>query len=103
MIKRSEVNDGDIVWAYAYSTNSTEKSMALKKEPVKGVIKNDKNTYYFYEFKKNGELKKSSRVYLSSRSYALTEEDAIKEYNEDVMRQVRFLDDLKERCMKDLV
>lgn len=87
------------IWACAYSTNNTEKSMALRKKPVKGMVQGE----LFYEMGKNGKIKKSSPVSDSSRSYADTEEECIEMYNEKVNYQIKTLEGLIEKCREDLI
>lgn len=88
-----------VIWGCAYSTNNTEKTMALRKKPVKGIIK-DSN---FYELKKNGEPKKSGVVHMSARDYADTETECIELYNQKVQKQIDFLHKLADSCKEDLI
>lgn len=99
-----------LVWGYAYSTNDNEKSMSLRKEPVLGVIKTEGGRYWkdeFYELKRNwktlDDVKKSSKVYADSRSYADTLEEAIEGYNEKVLYQISKLEELITECKKDII
>ena len=97
-----------VVWACAYSTNDSEKSMALRKEPVQGkVIQTNRGGGWrdkeFFEIKKNGELKKSSRVYADSRRYADTYEECIELYNSLVNNQINRLKALIAKCEEDLI
>lgn len=94
------------VWACAYSTNGTEKSMALSKRPVLGIVVGDKNHWTgakFYEIGRNGEIKKSSRVWASARVYADTFEECAREYNSRVKHQIDFLESLKQKCLSDMI
>lgn len=80
---------GEVVWGFAYDSDTLGTTVTLKKEPVQGVIlKNEtdkprswRDDYHFYEIGKSGKIKKSSKVRVRSRWYARTEEDAIKGYN----------------------
>ena len=97
---------GKEIWACAYSTNGTEKSMALKKQPVLGMVIDEENTWKgakFYEIGKNGKIKKSSGVNVSARVYADTFEECVIEYNARVQYQIDFLEALKKRCLDDML
>ena len=91
------------IWGCAYSTTDSEKSMSLKKEPVLGMIKIYYGRKYFYELKKNGEIKPSSKVYHYSRSYADTLEECIEVYNKKVDNQIKFLQGLIDKCIEDKI
>ena len=97
-----------VVWACAYSTNDSEKSMALRKKPVQGIVTPTENNFRwrskeFTELKKNGELKKSSRVYADSRRYADTYEECVELYNSLVNNQINRLKALIAKCEEDLI
>lgn len=94
-------SDTDL-WAYAYSTNNSEKSMALKKEPVLGQIKGEGYYRMFHEYKRDGQLKKSS-VKAHSRRYADTEQEAIEGYNKLVNNQIQKLEELIAEYTKDII
>ncbi|HSQ89790.1 hypothetical protein [Romboutsia sp.] len=87
------------VWACAYSTNNTEKSMALRKTPVRGIVDGG----LFYEIGKTGKIKKSGSVSAYARSYADTEEECIEIYNSKVNNQITFLEKLIEECKSNLI
>lgn len=89
------------IWGCAYKTNDSEKGMSLKKEPVLGMIVQEFGHKYFYELKKNGEIKKSSKVYYYSRQYADTLEESIEIYNDAVESQIKLLEELIDNCKKD--
>lgn len=91
------------IWGCAYSTNDSEKTMGLIKEPVLGIIKREGLRVYFYELKKNGELKTSGRVYSSSRAYADTLEESIEVYNQKVDNQIKLLQGLIDKCAEDKI
>lgn len=95
------------LWGYAYSVNDTEKSMGLKKPPVLGEIVEIPRKYSydlcFVEYKKNGGLKMSSKVYAQSRRYASTYEEAVREYNDLVQRQIAKLERLIDNHNLDLI
>lgn len=86
------------IWGCAYKTTYDEKGMSLKKEPVLGMIKEDG---FFYELKKNGDIKKSNRVLYHSRQYADTLEECVEIYNEAVEKQINLLQTLINNCEKD--
>lgn len=100
-----DLKEGQSVWACAYSTNNTEKTMALRKKPVLGIIKKDKvwKSGVFYELKRSGELKKSSGVKIDARHYANTEEESKKIYNTLVQEQINKLEELINICKGDLI
>ena len=94
------------IWACAYSTNGTEKSMALRKKPVLGMVIDEGESWRgskFYEIGKNGKIKRSSGVWASARTYADTFEECVIEYNARVQYQIDFLEALKERCLGDMI
>ena len=104
-IDYKDVKLNTLVWACAYSTNDTEKSMALKKKPVLGKLM---GTGYgcstqFYEVNKKGEIKKSGSVYPYSRQYADTAQECIQLYNRLVMNQINFLKNLITDCEGDFI
>lgn len=86
------------LWACAYDTNNTEKSMATKREPVLGKLINDNSVYYgyatFYELKRNGQIKKTGKVASWSRHYADTYEECIELYNSLIDKQIEKLEKL---------
>lgn len=92
------------IWACAYSTNNTEKSMALRKKPVKGIIKQDGFYDYFFEYKKDGKtLKKSGAIKHTGRQYADTYEECVELYNTLVDKQITVLQELFDKCMDDYI
>lgn len=103
--KREDLRDGQKVWGCAYSTNNTEKSMALKKKPVFGIVKTTApyKEEGFYELNKQGEPIKSSKVSLYARKYADTYEESVIMYNVSVQKQIDFLNGLIEDCESDKI
>lgn len=104
-----EVPDNKIVWACAYSMNDNEKTNALKKEPVRGMI-TDEGKYgqkVFKELKAGGinkeHLKKSGQVYAYNRCYADTYEESVDMYNELIDKQIKRLQRIIEECEKDKI
>ena len=95
------------LWAYAYSTNNTEKSMGLKMKPYKCVMRESKRSYWSTEecvpLKQNGEQAKSGIVSANSRDYADTYEEAVKGYNDLVYGQIDFLMRLAKRSSDELI
>lgn len=110
-IKSSDLKEGDEVWACAYMTNNTEKSMALKQKPVLGVIMEvDRKSSWstrkrlsFVPYNASGKPIKSKAVLVNSRVYARTEVEAIALYNKAVQRQVDFLQKLMDECKADFI
>lgn len=106
-----ELKEGDIVWACAYTTNNTEKSMALKQKPIQGVIMKleRKGSYYsrkelsFVPYNAKGMPVKSRAVLSCSRTYARTEREAAIIYNQKVQKQIAFLNGLIDECKQDLI
>lgn len=94
---------GVMLWAFAYSTNKSEKSLHLKKEPVKGKIIQETYGCKFYEINKKGNVIKSKKVHIWSRTYADTYEEAIAGYNEQINEQIELLRCLMEDCKNDLI
>ena len=95
----AEVPKGKIVWGCAYETSYNEKSLILKKLPVRGVIKGS----FFYEVNKYNVCKKSGAVRNCSRAYADTYEESVQLYNSRVMEQVNFLKSLITDCESNLI
>lgn len=91
------------IWACAYETNDTEKGMALKKLPVKGIVTKGYNYHYFYELNKKGEIKKSGKVHSCSRKYADTYEECVELYNSLVKEQICLLENLLNSCYNDKI
>lgn len=71
--KEDEIKDGD-VFAFAYLEDERATNFFCK--PVKGRI----NDHMFFEYKKNGELKKNG-VGIEARIYADTYEEAVEGFN----------------------
>ena len=87
------------IWACEYQTTNTEKTMGLKKKPVRGMI--DEHGY-FHEFKlKSDKLKQSGGVNYRARQYADTKEECVEIYNSLIDKQVSFLRSLLDKCIDD--
>lgn len=72
------------LWAVAYNIDDNRTQCALRKKPVRGIIRvHDRfRIGVFYECNKDSlTLKKSGKVYASSREYADTYEEAVELYN----------------------
>lgn len=91
---------GRSIWAYAFTTDSHEKDMLLRQEPVLGEITEGKyGSLYFTPYRKDGNGLASSRaVKLESRHYADTLEEAIDGYNAEVKAQIEW----HRQCIGDL-
>ncbi len=92
-----------IVWACAYQTNNTEKSMGLKKKPVRGIVTCEFGRRYFYEVNKKDEKIESKVVKSISRRYADTEEECKEIYNSLINAQISFLFALIADCQEDFI
>ena len=105
-LNKEDLKEGQKVFACAYSTNNTEKSMANRKKPVLGIVEFPNNCRkdrgLFYELKKNGEIK-TSCVGICSRHYANTEEESINIYNSFVQKQINMLQALIDSCDLDYI
>lgn len=84
------------IWACAYSTNNNTMHNYLIKKPVLGVVEEYKskditirNLSCFYELKKDGTFKKSSKVFCMSRKYADTYEECVELYNSLVDKEIK--------------
>ena len=66
------------------------------------MLNNNKKTYEFREFKKDGTLK-NTKVNANSRMYADTYEEAVEMYNEYVQFQIDKLNKLIESCKQDFI
>lgn len=93
-----EIKAGSFVWAYAFRHNTSKESMALKQEPVYGMLAADSaksphealmarlpcpRAAFFIPCKQNSvtELAWSRAVRVESREYASTREEAVRMYN----------------------
>ena len=94
---------GDTVWAFAYRNDDRVRGQKLRQIPVRGMLLSDyykgaKNVdvcidpngwpSWFVPFGKNGQPVMSSAVRVESRKYADTKDEAVKEYNLDVKREI---------------
>lgn len=104
-LDRYKLKDGQQVWACAYTTNNTEKSMAYKCKPVLGIIdlKSGFNSGTFYELGSRGKIKKSSGVSLFARHFSNTEEESIELYNNLIKAQINFAKKLVEKHKSNLI
>lgn len=106
-----DLKEGDVVWACAYRTNNTEKSMALKQKPIQGIIMNTKKTsryggwskLSFVPYNAKGKPIMSKAVSISARTYTRTEKDATIIYNRYVQYQIDTLQRLLDECKADLI
>ena len=104
------ITENKEIWACAYCTNNTEKSMYLKKKPVKGKIlytgENDswtnKKIYEFREFKKDGTLK-NTKVNADSRMYADTYEECVELYNSLIDEEIKRAEEVIEEHKKQKI
>lgn len=101
---KKRVDNGELVevWACAYSTNNTEKSMGFKCPPTRGVISKSYN-YYFTPYNKSGEPVKSKEVKIGSRHYFDNEQECKEFYNSLIQEQVDKLETLLSKCKEDFV
>lgn len=91
------------IWGCAYEATYSKEGMSLKKEPVLGMIVDEGWRTFFYELKKNGDIKKSSKVYSHSRIYADTLDECIELYNDTIDSHVRHLKILIEESELDKI
>lgn len=86
------------IWACAYNVNNDTKHKYLIKKPVLGIVEGykpfGKNTVSrtrssFYELKKDGSSKESSKVFCTSREYADTYEECVELYNSLVDKEIK--------------
>lgn len=76
------------IWACAYNVNNDTSHKYLIKKPVLGIA-GEYNPRYFYELKKDGTPKKSSKVYCTSREYADTYEECVELYNSLIDKEIK--------------
>ena len=100
-LDRNHLTEGQIVWGCAYATNDNEKSLALSKKPVLGIV-SLVGYGSFRELRKDGKPK-ATKVAVYSRHYAETEEESAKVYNALVLYQIEILQGLVDNCRKDLI
>lgn len=81
--REDEIKDGD-VFAFAYLEDERATNFFCK--PVKGRI----DGYMFFEYKKNGELKKNG-VGIGARIYADTYEEAVEGFNILIQNRIKRL------------
>lgn len=83
------------IWACAYSTNNNTMYNYLRKKPVLGIVvnKNNDEVYRrmlcFYELKKDGTFKESSKIFCMSRKYADTYEECVELYNSLIDEEIK--------------
>lgn len=95
---------GTVIWAFAYDTNNSEKTMAHRAKPYKCiVIKQDRWTSVCTPLKKDGTLRKSGIVHSYARKYATTYYHAVTGYDGLVYKQIAKLEKLKRECEVDLI
>lgn len=91
----NSISEDQVVYGCAYEMTNDERSMGLKKLPVKGkVMFCSGRGKQFYELNRKGEIKKSGAVYTWSRRYAATHEDSVDIYNTLVQRKIDYLNEL---------
>lgn len=87
-----------LIWACAYNVNNDTSHKYLIKKPVLGIVEGYKlfgentvsrNCSYFYELKKDGTSKESSKVYCTSREYADTYEECVELYNSLIDEEIK--------------
>lgn len=96
---------GDLVWGTAFRYDSTKEGMALKCEPVLGMLSYHctdvpdaanptKPIRYFVPIRKNGKgYSWSKAVYLESRQYADTEAEAWMAYEQEIKKAKEWHED----------
>ena len=109
----NNINPGDVVWAYEFTLTQNKSESYLSSKPTIGRVMCGRSqaqhdskiqqgkSYlgYFVPFKKGKEeLAWSKAVELSSRRYALTEEECITLYNQRVDKAVKWLRDRANEC-----
>ena len=83
------------IQACAYSTNNDTMHNYLMKKPTLGIVVSENNNEEdrwmscFYELKKDGDIKKSSKVHCISREYADTYEECVELYNSLIDREIK--------------
>lgn len=85
------------VWGCAYDVNNDNMYNYLRKEPVLGIVKDIRSKHFdiFYEINKKGEIKKYSKVYVSSRQYADTYEECVELYNSLIDKALKNLEEVR--------
>lgn len=94
------------LWAVAYHIDYNRTRYALRKKPVRGIIRMDDKFAIgmFCEYKKDSlELKKSGEVYASSREYADTYEEAVELYNHLIDSAITYLNTRIEEMEQDKI
>ena len=83
------------IWACAYSTNNDTMHNYLIKKPTLGIVvdkdnnEEDRWVSCFYKLKKDGDIKKSSKVHYISREYADTYEECVELYNSLIDEEIK--------------
>lgn len=105
----NELQDGQKIWACAYSLDGTKEGKRLKCEPVYGIVKityRSNNPIYrsgmFFRLKGNGEPY-ANGVNISSRRYADTKEEAIELYNKLIDQSIGILEELVDDMRKEKI
>lgn len=92
------------IYACSYRFNPDTIHNAVRRKPVKGILKTDHCGYVdFIELKLDGGLKKFDRVHASLRVYADTEAECIELYNDAVKRRISELQKLAELAESDYI
>lgn len=92
------------IYACSYRYRADTIHNAVRRKPVKGILKTDACGYVdFIELKLDGGLKKFDRVHASLRVYADTEAECIELYNDAVKRRISELQKLVELAESDYI
>ena len=92
------------IYACSYRFNLDTIHNAVKRKPVKGILKTDPCGYTdFIELRLDGGLKKYGKVHASLRVYADTEAECIELYNDSVKRRIFKLKELAEVAEYDYI
>ena len=92
------------IYACSYRFNPDTIHNAVRRKPVKGILKTDPCGYVnFIELKLDGGLKKFDRVHASLRVYADTEAECIELYNDAVKSRISELQKLVELAESDYI
>lgn len=126
-LDRNLLSVGDKVWGFSYSYSRDKESLKLKQVPVLGMITaGNTESYnnrlievlkqnnhfgnpgtgamYFTPFKKNGnDLAWSKSVRIYNRIYTENEEDAIKMYNDEIRKCIKWHQDEILRLQEEMV
>ena len=92
------------LWAFAYDVDNNNDRRVFIAKPVKGEVVQEGEKKYFYPYLKSTQkLRESGKVYVCSRNYAETEQEAVEAYNLLVQNRISSLHSEIMNAQKDFI